>query len=112
MRSFSLKYYAASGLKEGKAYIKLRAFFSGPFKKFGLKLVQFAMTFPLIFEVRARPLGPVALFGFKFVYILLSGYVSLKPGPSSSDFLRMATLNVRSLPSKCACFSDLVLSVM
>ena len=44
--------------------------------------------------------------------ILLAGDVSLNPGPSGSDFMRMATLNVRSLTSKCACFSDLVSSKM
>ena len=42
--------------------------------------------------------------------ILLDGDVSLNPGPSGSDFIRMATLNVRSLTSKCASFSDLVSS--
>ena len=39
-----------------------------------------------------------------------AGDVSFIPGPSSSDFLRMATLNVRSLTAKYASFSDLVLS--
>ena len=39
-----------------------------------------------------------------------AGDVSFTPGPSSFDFLRMATLNIRSLTSKYASFSDLVLS--
>ena len=42
--------------------------------------------------------------------ILLAGDVSLNPGPSGSDFIRIATLNVRSLTSKCASFSNLVSS--
>ena len=42
--------------------------------------------------------------------ILLSGDVSLNPGPSGLSHIRMATLNVRSLNSKCASFSDLVIS--
>ena len=41
---------------------------------------------------------------------LLAGDVSLNPGPSGSDSIRMATLNVRSLTSKCDSFSELVSS--
>ena len=43
-------------------------------------------------------------------FIQLAGDVSLNPGPSGSDFIRMAILNVRFLTSKCASLSDLVLS--
>ena len=40
--------------------------------------------------------------------LLLSGGVSLNPGPTISNRIRMATVNVRSIRQKSASFSDLV----
>ena len=40
--------------------------------------------------------------------LLLSGDVSLNPGPTVSNRIRMATVNVRSIRQKSASFSDLV----
>ena len=73
----------------------------------------FTLKLPCLYMCTNRRLRflPISKLNFcTATLILLAGDGSLNPGPSGSDFIRMATLNVRFLTSKCASFSDLVLS--